>query len=100
MTRQHVVSKLSQGANVVLLPAVGIKRSTTAIYSLRHSFTTALERVGVPLLSAKQFVGHTMGSYAHAAYMKPREIKQLAGEVFPALDEWLPQVFKNLQTVD
>jgi integrase len=96
MAGKHAVASLSLSANTVLLPKVGVKRETTSIYSLRHSFTTAMEHEGVPLLSAKQFVGHTLGSDAHFSYVKPREVSQLADDVFPALDRWLPEVFKNL----
>jgi hypothetical protein len=84
------------GANTKFLPKVGIKRATTSLYSLRHSFTTQLEHSEVPERIQKQFVGHSGGPDAHSSYVKPRELGQLVAAVWPVLDEWLPQVFKNL----
>ena len=74
-----------------------LSRPKLSVYSLRHNFTTQMRDAGVPEDVQRQFVSHKAGSDAHVGYQKPREIKTLADIVWPALDEWLPEVLANLR---
>jgi len=78
------------------LTDLDLKRPRLVFYSLRHNFTTQLSLAEVPERAQRQMVGHSAGADAHAGYIKARDVKGLAGAVFPALDEWLPEVLKNL----
>jgi len=74
-----------------------LSRPKLSVYSLRHNFTTQMRDAGVSEDVQRQFIGHKAGSDAHVGYVKPREIKALAALVWPALDEWLPEVLANLR---
>jgi hypothetical protein len=52
--------------------------------------------IAVPDRAQKQMVGHSAGADAHSGYVKGRDVKRLAEDVFPALEDWLPEVFANL----
>ena len=47
-------------------------------------------------MSGEVQLGHSAGADSQSAYIKPRDFKRPAEAVFPALDEWLPKVFKYL----